>query len=111
MILPTPDVNKEGEHLATRVGMCHYNQHMAGDFEKYMLLQMYLAQRGRMKNLYMKLFRKFLIATVLISLIVCRRNMERKVDHINFRTDFIEGILVKYLCIVKHQATMVVAVL
>lgn len=64
-----------------------------------------------MNKLYMKQFRKFPIATVLISLIVCRRNMECKVDNIKFRTDFIEGVLIKYPCSVKHQATMVMAVL
>jgi hypothetical protein len=59
---------------------------MVGGLKKCMLLQMYLVGRRRINKLYMKLFRKLLISTVLTHLIVFWRNRGHKVDYIKFRT-------------------------
>lgn len=45
----------------------------------------------------MKLFRRLLSATVLNSLIIIYvKNLGQKVDHLKFRIDLIEGLLVKH---------------
>jgi hypothetical protein len=60
------------------------------------MLQMYLIERKRMNKGYMKLFRRLLSATVLSSLIIYRNNLDQNVDHVKFRIDLIEGLLIKY---------------
>ena len=49
-----------------------------------------------MNKWYMKLFRRLLNATVLNSLVIYRQNIGRNIDHIKFRIDLVEGLLVKY---------------
>ena len=44
----------------------------------------------------MKLFRRILSATVLISLVIYRKNIGWKVNHQKFRLDKVEDLLVKY---------------
>jgi hypothetical protein len=43
----------------------------------------------------MKHLRRILDFTVLSFLTICRENVGQKVDYLNFRIDFIEGLLVK----------------
>jgi hypothetical protein len=49
-----------------------------------------------MNRWYMKLFRRLLNATVLNSLVTDRQNVEQKVDHLKFRIDLVEGLLMKH---------------
>lgn len=74
--------------------VCH-NQYVGG-CKKGHLLQMCLVQGERMTKWFKKLFRRLLIATVPISMIVYVKNIRQKVDHLKFRTDFIKGLLIKY---------------
>jgi hypothetical protein len=53
-------------------------------------------ERKRMSRWYMKLFRRVLNATILNSLVIYRQNVEQKVDHLKFRIDLVEGLLVKH---------------
>jgi hypothetical protein len=76
--------------------VCGYNQHMGGVDKKDQLLQLYLVERNRMNKCYTKLFRRLLNATVLNALTIYRHNVGRKVDHLKFRIDLIEGLFVKY---------------
>ena len=72
-----------------------HNQYVGGG-KKDQLLQMCLVQRKRLNKWSMKLLRRLLNATLPISMIVCAKNIRQKVDHLIFRTDFIEGLLIKY---------------
>ena len=58
-----------------------------------------------MNRWYMKLFRRLLNVMVLNSLVTYTQNVERKVYHLKFRIDLVEGLLVKHsmLC---GQVTM-----
>jgi hypothetical protein len=47
-----------------------------------------------MNKLYMNLLRRLLSATVLNSVIICIKNIGLKVDHLQFRTCLVEGLLV-----------------
>jgi len=49
-----------------------------------------------MSRWYMKLFRRLPNAMVLNSLVTYRQNVEQKVDHLKFRIDLVEGLLVKH---------------
>jgi hypothetical protein len=91
-------VAKRGREKQKPVCVCviHYNQHMGGVDKKDQLLQTYLVERKRMSKWYMKLFRRLLNATVLNSLVIYRQNIGRNIDHLKFRTDLVQGLLVKY---------------
>jgi hypothetical protein len=78
------------------VCVIHYNQHMGGADKKDQLLQMYLVERKRMNKWYMNLFRRLLNATVLNARVVYRQNIGQNIDHLTFRIQLVEGLLVKY---------------
>jgi hypothetical protein len=59
------------------------------------LPQMYLVER-RVNREYMKLLRRLLSATVVNSLIICRKNVGLEVVHLKLRTDVMKGLLVEY---------------
>jgi hypothetical protein len=88
-------VVKTGKEKQEPVCVVHYNQHMGG-VDKDQLLQMYLAERKRMNKSYMKLLRRLLNATVLNALVIYRQNVGRNIDHLTFRIELVEGLLVKY---------------
>jgi hypothetical protein len=58
-------------------------------------------ERKRMNKWYMKLFRRLLNAMVLNSLVIYRQNIGQNIDHIKFRMELVEGLLVKYS--VQHR--------
>jgi hypothetical protein len=57
---------------------------------------MYLQEKNKMNMLYMKLFRRILSATVLIPLVIYRKNTEWKVSHQKFRLHVVKSLLAKY---------------
>jgi hypothetical protein len=63
--------------------------------KKDQLVQIYLVERKRINKWFMK-FRRLLNATVLDSLVIYRQNIGREVDHLKFRVDLVEGLVVKY---------------
>jgi len=87
----------------TEVCVCHCNLHMScGDGST-------AAETKRMNKWYMKLFRRVFNATILFPWIIYRNKIVWmswtkigwKVEYLKFRTDFIEGLLLKYL--VQHK--------
>jgi hypothetical protein len=69
---------------------------MGSTDKKDQLLQMYLAEQKLMNKWYMKLLTRLLNATVCNSLVIHRKNEGHNVDHLKFRTDLVEGLLVTY---------------
>jgi hypothetical protein len=74
----------------------NYDQGITGAGKKDQLLQMYLVERKKVSKWYMKLFRRILSATVLISLVIYRKNIEWKVSHGKFRLHMDKSLLAKY---------------
>jgi hypothetical protein len=88
-------VVKRGKEKQTPVCVIHYNQHMGGIDKKDQRLQTYLVERKIMNKWYMKLIRRLLNTTVLNYLVTYRQNIGQNVDHLKFRIDLHEGLLVK----------------
>jgi hypothetical protein len=89
-------VVKRGKEKQKPVCVIHYSQHVGGVDKKDQLLQTYLIERKQMNKWYMKLFRRLLNATVLNSLVIYGQNGGRNVDHLTFRIELVEGLLVNY---------------
>jgi hypothetical protein len=49
-----------------------------------------------MKKWYTKLFRRLLNTTILNALVIYTQNIGRNIDHLTFRVELVEGLLVKY---------------
>jgi hypothetical protein len=101
--LLSPDGNDKVEQKLKSVCVCYYNLHRScGDRSA-------AAETKRMNKWYVKLFRRVLNATILFPWIIYRNKigwMSRikigwKVDYLKFRTDFTEGLLLKYS--VQHK--------
>jgi len=87
---------KRGKEKHTCVCVIHCNQCMGSVNEKGQLLQMYLEDRKRMNKQYMKLFKRLLNTMVLNYIVIYRQNVGQNVDHLKFRIDLVEGLLMKY---------------
>lgn len=56
----------------------------------------------------MKSFKQLFSARVINSLVTYRKNIGQKVNHLNFRTDVAEGLLVRYAVSLQYQDTKMV---
>ncbi|PNF14286.1 hypothetical protein B7P43_G07092, partial [Cryptotermes secundus] len=73
-----------------------YNEMMGGVDLKDQLLQYYNVERKRLHKWYMKLFRCLLNVTVVNGMIIYNKNQERLTDHLAFRVNLVEGLLLKF---------------
>ena len=87
---------KRGKEKQKPKCVIHYNQHIGSVDKNDHLLQMYLVERKRMSKWYMKLFGRLLNARVLSCIVIYEQSVEQNVDHLKYRIDLVEGLLVKY---------------
>ncbi|KAG8234258.1 hypothetical protein J437_LFUL016018 [Ladona fulva] len=94
--IETKTIIKRGNELIKPVSIIDYNKHMGGVDLKDQFLQSYLIERKRLNKWYMKLFRRLLNSAVLNALIIYRENIDKKVDHYDFRVELVEKLFMKY---------------
>jgi hypothetical protein len=97
------DCYNKGKETVKPISVLDYNKCMSVVDLEDQLFYSYVIETKRMDKWYMKLFCRFLNTLILNGLIICRINTGKRVDHLLFRIQLVEGLFVKYTSVLECE--------
>ena len=94
----TQRVSNKGKETVKPLCVIDYNHNTGGVDLKDQLLHMYMVERKKMTEWYLRLFKRLLNSTVINLFVVYRQVTGRNIQQLSYRIQLVEGLFTKYAC-------------